>query len=121
MPKSFSNNEPEWQYRTPKILDRCKLKYDTVQSILNRKFEFEEPSKQITGNDIGDSDSDSSPFSNLLFNDGKQESCSDEMYEDSDFKESEGGKDENPIRVTGWNNDQDCSNNDGSLHSTFYC
>ncbi|CAH1417724.1 unnamed protein product [Lactuca virosa] len=123
MPKSFSSQELEWQlcpiegpYRMRKKLERCKLKYDTVQSILNGKFEFEEPSKEITGNDIGDFDSDSGPFSNLLLNDGKQESCSDEMYEDSVFKESEGGKDENPIRV-GWNNDQDSSINDDSLHS----
>ncbi|KAI3787780.1 hypothetical protein L2E82_00205 [Cichorium intybus] len=123
LPKSVSNEELEWQlcpiegpHRMRKKLERCKLKADTVQSILNGKFEFEEPSKEITDHDVARFDPDSGSFSNLLSNDEKQESYSDDMYEDSVFKESEGVKDETSIRV-GWNNDQDSSINDESLHS----
>ncbi|KAL4588131.1 hypothetical protein LXL04_001011 [Taraxacum kok-saghyz] len=125
MPKSFTHEELEWQlcpiegpYRTRKKLERCKLKYDTVQTILNGNIEFEEPSKETIGTDLENFDSDSGPFGNLLSNDGngKVESYSDEMYEDSVFKDSDVVVKD--VRVQ-WsnNNDQDSSINDESLHS----
>ncbi|XP_024965619.1 protein SPIRRIG-like isoform X1 [Cynara cardunculus var. scolymus] len=125
LPKSFSSEEPEWQlcpiegpYRMRKKLERCKLKVDTVQHILNGKLEFGEISKEKTDNDLNDSDADaeSDSYSNIVLSDGKEETPDDELYGDSITKESDGVKDEALGRF-GWNNDRDSSINDESLHS----
>ncbi|GJT95113.1 SPIRRIG protein isoform X2 [Tanacetum coccineum] len=131
--KSVSNEEPEWQlcpiegpYRMYKKLERCKLKVDTVQTILDGKFEFEEASKEKTENNLSDSNagSDADPLSNLLLSNVKHESLNGELFDESIFKDSDGVYDAASIKV-GWNKnnnnnndrDMDSSINDESLHS----
>ncbi|PWA89657.1 beige/BEACH/WD domain containing protein [Artemisia annua] len=131
MPRSVSNEEPEWQlcpiegpYRMRKKLERCKLKVDTAQTILDGKFEFEEASKEKPENNLSDSNagSDTDPLSNLLSSNVKQESFNEELFDESIFKDSDDVQDGASIRV-GWNNnnnndrDMDSSINDESLHS----
>lgn len=123
MHKSFATKDPEWQlcpiegpYRMRKKLERCKLKIDTIQNILNGQFEFGEVSREKTENDLSVSDAESDSYFNLLTDNTKQESFDGEMYDGSIFKESDCARDVASSR-TGWNDDRDSSINEASLHS----
>ncbi|CAK9143767.1 unnamed protein product [Ilex paraguariensis] len=123
--RSSVSEDPEWQlcpiegpYRTRKKLDRCKLKIDTIQNVLNGDFELGEIGllKEKNENDLGASDAESDYFYNLLTENAKQDSFDGELYDETIFKESDDVQDAASSR-TGWNDDRDSSINDASLHS----
>lgn len=118
MNKSSASEEPEWQlcpiegpYRMRKKLERCKLKIDTIQNVLNGQFEFGEAevSKGKNENGLDASDTESGSFFRLLTDGVKQPSSDGELYEGAYFKESDDVKD-----VTSAS-----SINDASLHSAL--
>ncbi|CAL5357461.1 unnamed protein product [Camellia sinensis] len=125
MSKSSVNEDIEWQlcpiegpYRMRKKLERCKLKIDTIQNVLNGQFELgvEELSKEKNENDFDASDAESDLFFNLLTDDIKQDSFDDELYDGSIFKESGDVRDVASSRA-GWNDDRASSINEASLYS----
>nr|GFD30734.1 hypothetical protein [Tanacetum cinerariifolium] len=99
LPKSLSVEKPEWQlcpiegpYRMRKKIEHCKLKVDTIGSILNVEFEGRESSPEKNELDLINFDCCSDSFSNLL--------PYDELYDDID-----GVKDVGSNRVR-WNDDK---------------
>nr|XP_043618861.1 protein SPIRRIG-like isoform X2 [Erigeron canadensis] len=102
LPKSLSFEEPEWQlcpiegpYRTRKKIERCKLKIDTIETILNVEFNGQELSGERNEVDHINSNYGFDTFSNPL--------PYDELHDDSD-----GGKDVASTKI-GWNDDKDSS------------
>ncbi|XAR61158.1 hypothetical protein NMG60_11034785 [Bertholletia excelsa] len=125
MSKSSMNEDPDWQlcpiegpYRMRKKLERCKLKIDTIQNVLNGQFELGELEllKEKNENDFGASDAESESFFNVLNDDIKQDSFDDELYDGSILKKSDDVRDVSSGR-TGWNDDHASSINEASLHS----
>ncbi|XP_024965480.1 protein SPIRRIG-like isoform X1 [Cynara cardunculus var. scolymus] len=121
--KSVLIEEPEWQlcpiegpYRMRKKIERCKLKADTIETILSGEFEGGELYIEKNEVDSSNCGCESGPFSNLLPYVGKQESDDEEVFGDSMFKESDGVKDVSSSRV-GWNDDKDSSIFEASIHS----
>ncbi|CAN1766236.1 Protein SPIRRIG [Linum perenne] len=113
MRKSSVIEDPEWQlcpiegpYRMRKKLERCKLRIDTVQNVLDGEFELGETelSKTKLDHGIDDSDTDSELFFNLS-----------EMYGET-FKDAVGPKGAASVK-SGWNDDKASSVNEPSLHS----
>ncbi|XP_065861076.1 protein SPIRRIG-like [Euphorbia lathyris] len=125
MRKSSSNEEPEWQlcpiegpYRMRKKLERCKLRIETIQNVLNGQFELEvEISKGKCEDSPGASDTDSELLFNLFADGADQNGIDDEMYGEY-FKESHDAKGFSSVK-SGWNDDQASSVNDASLHSAL--
>ncbi|KAG9140063.1 hypothetical protein Leryth_010574 [Lithospermum erythrorhizon] len=124
MNRSSTSEEPEWQlcpiegpYRMRKKLERCKLKIDTVQNVLNDNFKIEdlELPKEKAENELEGSDTGSDHFFNLLNENSKQDSFNTEQYDESIIKESNDIRDAASSRA-GWNEDQS-SINEASLHS----
>uniref|UniRef100_A0A5B6ZA74 Putative BEACH domain-containing protein lvsA n=1 Tax=Davidia involucrata TaxID=16924 RepID=A0A5B6ZA74_DAVIN len=122
-----SNEYPEWQlcpiegpYRMRKKLERCKLKIDTIQNVLNGQFELGEVelSKEKSDNDLNASDAESDSFFHLLTDNAKQDSFDSELYDESIFKESDDVRDLSSSRA-GWNDDRSSSLNEASLHSAL--
>ncbi|XP_019178500.1 PREDICTED: protein SPIRRIG-like isoform X1 [Ipomoea nil] len=122
--KLFSGDEPEWQlcpiegpYRKRKKLERCKLKIDTIQNVLNGQFELGELElyKEKTENDLNASDAGSDYISNLLTDNPRQDTFDSDLYGGSIFKEVDEFKDAASSK-TGWN-DHDSSINEASLSS----
>lgn len=123
--KAFINEEePEWYlcpiegpYRMRKKLERCKLKIDTIENVLNGQFLFGEelPKEKIEDEDHA-SDTESDSFFNLLTLKPNDESFSSEVYDASTFRESDDARDI-AFSGLGWNDDRDSSINDASLHS----
>lgn len=123
--KAFINEEePEWYlcpiegpYRMRKKLERCKLKIDTIENVLNGQFLFGEelPKEKIEDEDHA-SDTESDSFFNLLTSKPNDESFSSEVYDASTFRESDDARDI-AFSGLGWNDDRDSSINDASLHS----
>ncbi|PIN18448.1 hypothetical protein CDL12_08885 [Handroanthus impetiginosus] len=122
---SMNNEELEWQlcpiegpYRMRKKLERCKLKIETIQNVLNGQFLLEEGelSKEKTQIEGNASDTESDSFFNLLTGKPKDESFGAELYEESTFRESDDARD---ISFSGvaWNDDRESSINEASLHS----
>ncbi|KAL5561827.1 hypothetical protein UlMin_031574 [Ulmus minor] len=127
MRKSSVTEDPEWQlcpiegpYRMRKKLERCKLKIDSIQNVLDGQFELEdtEISKARTENGPNVSDTDSESFFHLLTGETKQNVLDDELYDESHFKESDNIRDVSSVR-NGWNDDIASSANDASLHSAL--
>ncbi|KAI3773056.1 hypothetical protein L6452_04254 [Arctium lappa] len=121
--KSVSIEETEWQlcpiegpYRMRKKIERCKLKVDTIETILSGEFEGGELSMEKNEVDLSNCGCESGPFSNLLPYVEKQESDDEEVYGDSTSKESDGVKVAAFGRV-GWNDDKDSSIYEASIHS----
>lgn len=130
MRKSSVPEDPDWQlcpiegpYRMRKKLDRCKLKIDTIQNILDGQFELAEAElvKARNENDPGSSDNDSEP-SFPLFTDipgsAKQNGLDGELYEESFFKEPGNVKEVASVKNE-WSDDRTSSINDASLHSAL--
>ncbi|WCJ21601.1 Beige/BEACH domain WD domain G-beta repeat protein [Euphorbia peplus] len=123
MRKSSSNEEPEWQlcpiegpYRMRKKLERCKLRIETIQNVLNGHFELEvEFSKGKCEDSPGASDTDSELLFNLFSDGAEQNGIDDEMYGEY-FKVSHDARGFSSVK-SGWNDDQASSVNDASLHS----
>ncbi|XP_052169863.1 protein SPIRRIG-like [Diospyros lotus] len=125
MSKSSVNEDLEWQlcpiegpYRMRKKLERCKLKIDTIQNVLNGQFELGELElpKEKNENEFDASDAESDLFFNLFVDNGKQDSFDDELYGGSVFKKSDDARDIASSRA-GWNDDHASSINEASLHS----
>ncbi|XP_059660444.1 protein SPIRRIG-like [Cornus florida] len=125
MCKSSISEDPEWQlcpiegpYRMRKKLERCKLKIDTIQNVLNGQFELGEVelSKEKNENDHNASDVDSDPFFHVLTDNAKLTSSDGELYDESIFKESDDVRDVASSKA-GWNDDRASSINEASLHS----
>ncbi|CAN1766243.1 Protein SPIRRIG [Linum perenne] len=124
MRKSSVIEDPEWQlcpiegpYRMRKKLERCKLRIDTVQNVLDGEFELGETelSKTKLDHGIDDSDTDSELFFNLLTEDDQQIGEDSEMYGET-FKDAVGPKGAASVK-SGWNDDKASSVNEPSLHS----
>lgn len=124
--KSYLNdNEPEWQlcpiegpFRMRKKLERCKLRIDTIQHVLDDHLTLEEGAMFKDKVEIGDhtSDNESDTFYNLLSGQAGDGSSIAEFHDESAFKESEYNPD---IAFAGveWNDDRESSINEASLHS----
>lgn len=122
--KSSTSEGPEWQlcpiegpYRMRKKLERCKLKIETIQNVLNGQFELDDlelPKERVENALSGSDESDS--FFNVLNDDPKQDSYDGEMYDLSLLKEPEDAK-EGASSRTGWHDDRDSSINEQSIHS----
>ncbi|KAF2314829.1 hypothetical protein GH714_036824 [Hevea brasiliensis] len=126
MRKSSATEEPEWQlcpiegpYRMRKKLERCKLRIESIQNVLNGEFELEEvelsKGKHEDGPDA--SDTDSELFFNLATDNAKQNGVDDEMYGEF-FKEPNDAKGVSSVK-SGCNDDRASSMNDASLHSAL--
>ncbi|CAN8311060.1 unnamed protein product [Cochlearia groenlandica] len=116
MRKSKGSEDPEWQlspiegpYRMRKKLQRCKLKIDSIQNVLDGKLELGEIELPKAKNEDGlvVSDTDSEPAFLLS-----------ELYDESFLKESDDFKDVASAR-NGWNDDRASSTNEASLHSAL--
>ncbi|XP_010556770.1 PREDICTED: protein SPIRRIG isoform X2 [Tarenaya hassleriana] len=114
--KSQGSDDPEWQlcpiegpYRMRKKLERCKLKIDSIQNVLDGKLELGEVElpKAKTEDGVIISDTDSEPAFQLT-----------ELYDESFVKESDDFKDV-ASASNGWNDDRASSTNEASLHSAL--
>lgn len=124
--KTSNAEDPEWQlcpiegpYRMRKKLDRCKLRIDSIQNVLNGEFELGEADVLKPKNESGPSpsDSDSEPYFHQLVDSEKQEDVHGELYEDSFMKEAtDVSKDTGSVR-SAWNDAS--SMNESSLHSAL--
>jgi hypothetical protein len=124
--KSSATEDPEWQlcpiegpYRMRKKLERCKLRVDTIQNVLDGQFELGEADlskgKYEGGGDASDTCTES--FFHLLTDGAKQNGMGGEMYGEF-FKESDDVKGEDSAR-NGWNDDRASSMNEASLYSAL--
>lgn len=128
MRKSSVTEDPEWQlcqiegpYRMRKKLERCKLKIDSIQNVLDRQLELGDAElyKTRAENGLNASDTDSESFFQLFSGETEQSNLDNELYsDDSSFKELDGTKDAASVRI-GWNDDRASSLNDASLHSAL--
>ncbi|XP_057964129.1 protein SPIRRIG-like [Malania oleifera] len=127
MRKTSETEDPEWQlcpiegpYRMRKKLERCQLKIDTIQNILDGEFKSgeAEQSKTKSRNGLNDSDTDSDSFFHLVADRSEQNGFDGELYGESFFNESDDVKDVASARV-GWNDDRASSINEASLHSAL--
>ncbi|KAF4376456.1 hypothetical protein G4B88_017192 [Cannabis sativa] len=127
MRKSMETEDPEWQlcqiegpYRMRKKLERCKLKIDSIQNVLDGQFEFgdEEQSKTKAENGPNTSDTDSESFFHFFSDATKQNDLGDELYDESVYKEPDNVRDASSVK-NGWNDDRASSVNDASLHSAL--
>ncbi|XP_022728112.1 protein SPIRRIG-like isoform X3 [Durio zibethinus] len=125
--KSFVPNDPEWQlcpvegpYRMRKKLERCKLRIDSIQNVLDGQLELGETElskvKHEDGPDVLNSDSEA--IFNLLNCSVKQNGVDSELYDKSLYKESDDVKDVTSVK-NGWNDDRASSINEASLHSNL--
>ncbi|KAL3849903.1 hypothetical protein ACJIZ3_011785 [Penstemon smallii] len=122
---SLNEEELEWQlcpiegpYRMRKKLERCKLKTDTIENILNGQIEVGagdiSKEKIDTGHNASDTDSDI--FFNLL-PDNPKDDFTAEAYDESTFTESFDAAGDIALSGVGWNDDRDSSINEASLYS----
>ncbi|KAL9227541.1 hypothetical protein vseg_003219 [Gypsophila vaccaria] len=124
--KTPETGEPEWQlcpiegpYRMRKKLERCKLKVDTIQNVLDWQFDFEQTefSKEKDDNGLDASDSGSGSFSQLLVDGPQQPSINGELYDEFSVKELF------DVKVSSAKNalidDRASSINEPSLHSAI--
>nr|GMD66858.1 protein SPIRRIG isoform X2 [Ipomoea batatas] len=123
--KSSTDEEPEWQlcpiegpYRMRKKFERCKLKYDTIQNVLNGQFELVELElpKEKSENELNASDTESDYFFNFLNGNPQRYSFGGELYSGSIIKDSDDFKDATSSKA-GWNDDRDSSVNEASISS----
>lgn len=110
----------EGPYRMRKKLERCKLKIDSIQNVLDGNLDLveAEPTKARSQGAPNASDSDSESFFHNLTDSAKQESADEELYDESFLKELDDVKDVSSVR-NGWNDDRGSSINEASLHSAL--
>lgn len=127
MRKSSVTEETDWQlcpiegpYRMRKKLERCKLKIDTIQNVLDGQFELGEVElpKTKTENGPDTSDTGSESFFQLLADEVKQSDLDGELYDDSLFKDASNVNNAASIR-SGGIDDRASSINEASLHSAL--
>ncbi|KAI4349464.1 hypothetical protein L6164_010050 [Bauhinia variegata] len=125
--KSSATEEPEWElcpiegpYRMRKKLERCKLKVDTIQNILDGVFEIEEAdlSKGKNENAPEASDSGSEPFFQHWTDGDKQNDLDGELYDAPFFNKMDNVRDSASDKNE-WNDDKASSINEASLHSAL--
>ncbi|KAK8702111.1 hypothetical protein V6N13_020480 [Hibiscus sabdariffa] len=125
--RSSVQEDPQWQlcpiegpYRMRKKLERCKLKIDSIQNVLDRQLELGESEfskvKHEDGPDVSDSDSEA--IFNLLNDSVEQNGVDNELCDESLYKESDDLKDVTSVR-DGWNDDRASSVNEASLYSAL--
>lgn len=107
-------SDPDWQlcpiegpYRMRKKIQRCKLKVDMIETILNGELSLTREKDEI---DLGNGNSDCEPDSFSIL---PQEFFEEEIYDDSVFKDSDNVKD---ARI-GWNDGREDSVYEASVHS----
>ncbi|CAN6462940.1 unnamed protein product [Victoria cruziana] len=124
---SLFTKEPDWQlcpiegpYRMRKKLERCKLRIETIDDILNK---FEDSSDGLTkANDGFPVEAESNPdsFFHILSGDVQEKGFNGvDDYDDSFFKEAVEFNDGGSSAQIGWNDDQCSSMNEQSLHSAL--
>ncbi|XP_065020207.1 protein SPIRRIG-like isoform X1 [Musa acuminata AAA Group] len=120
----------EWQlcalegpYRMRKKLERCKLKIDTIHSVLVRGVELEKPKmfKQKHENGAGTSGSESDSYFNILSDDAPDKSYDGSDHKESSIKEVGSRVETLPSAQIGWNDDHYSSMHEPSVHSTTEC
>lgn len=127
MCKPAVTEDPEWQlcpiegpYRMRKKLERCKLKIESINNVLDADLDFVESelskAKNVGAPDASDSDSESI-FHNLTGR-AKHESAGNELYDKSFLNQSDDFQDTASAK-NGWNDDRASSINDASLHSAI--
>ncbi|KMT10244.1 hypothetical protein BVRB_5g120020 [Beta vulgaris subsp. vulgaris] len=125
MRKAPETGEPEWQlcpiegpYRMRKKLERCKLKVDTIQNVLDWQFDLGQTdfSKEKNENGLDASDSGSGSFSQLLVDGAGQLSLEGELYDEFSVKDSEDVREVSSARAA-LIDDRTSSVNEASLHS----
>ncbi|PPD93081.1 hypothetical protein GOBAR_DD09975 [Gossypium barbadense] len=126
--QSSMPEDPQWQlcpiegpYRMRKKLERCKLRIDSIQNVLDWQMELGETEFSKVKNEDGPdvSDSDSEAIFNLLNDSVEQNGVDTELYDESLYKESYDVKDVTSVR-DGWNYDRASSGNEeASLHSAL--
>ncbi|KAL5863946.1 hypothetical protein ACOSQ3_001460 [Xanthoceras sorbifolium] len=127
MRKPSVTEDPEWQlcpiegpYRMRKKLERCKLRIDSIQNVLDGNLDFVEAelSKAKNKGSPNASDSDSESLFHNLTDGAKQVCVGGELYDESFLKESDDVQDMASAK-NGWNDDRASSTNDASLHSAL--
>ncbi|XP_074316154.1 protein SPIRRIG-like [Silene latifolia] len=123
--KTPETGEPEWQlcpiegpYRMRKKLQRCKLKADSIQNVLDWQFDFEQTefTKEKNENGLNASDSGSGYFSQLFVDGPQQLSLDGELYDEFSVKELYDVRETSSARNT-LIDDRASSMNEASLHS----
>jgi len=118
--------EPEWQlcpiegpYRMRKKLDRCKLRIDTLQSVLTGGFELEDMKlgNEKIENALGTSGSDTDSYFNFLYEGTNGGSFDGGDYQESSIKDDGLKIERSGTAHFGWNDDRCSSVNEPSLHS----
>ena len=124
MRKTSLTEDPEWQlcpiedpYRMRKKLERCKLKFDTIQNVLDGQFESVEIelSREKNENGFEASDTESESYFSLLDSGVKQ--IDDKYYDESFFKESDDIKEVASARSG--RNDRDPFSHSGAYQVTI--
>ncbi|XP_028758438.1 protein SPIRRIG [Neltuma alba] len=125
--KSSMTEELEWQlcpiegpYRMRKKLERCKLKIDTIENILDGQFEIDEAelSKGKIEKCLDASDSDSELYFEQVTDNDKQSAFDNEPYDAPLFNKLKSIKDA-VSDGNEWNDDKASSINEASLHSAL--
>lgn len=123
--KTHETGEPEWQlcpiegpYRMRKKLERCKLKVDTIQNVLDWQFDFGQTdfSKERHENVLGASDSGSDSFSQLFVDGAQQLNLEGELYHEFSVKDADDVREVSSARAA-LIDDHASSVNEASLHS----
>ena len=99
-------------------LERCKLKIDTIQNVLDGQCESVEIELSGEKNEIVFEASDTYSESYLSLLDSGVKQIDDKYFDESFFKESDDIKDVASAR-SGWNGDRASIINKASLHSTL--
>ncbi|KAH1108454.1 hypothetical protein J1N35_012222 [Gossypium stocksii] len=121
--KSAVPEEPEWQlcpiegpYRMRKKLERCKLRINSIQNVLDGQLELAEAELSKGKHEDGPYDSDSEAIFNPLDDSSKQNGVDTELYDEPLYKEAGDAKDVTSVR-NDWIDDIASSVNEASLHS----
>jgi len=123
--KTPETGEPEWQlcpiegpYRMRKKLDRCKLKINSIHTVLDWEFDLgqKEFSKDRNENDLDASGSGSDSFSQLLVDGGQQQNLEGQLHDELSTQEFDDALEVSSAR-TGFIDDHGSSINEASLYS----
>ncbi|PPE00724.1 hypothetical protein GOBAR_DD02226 [Gossypium barbadense] len=121
--KSTVPEEPEWQlcpiegpYRMRKKLERCKLRINSIENVLDGQLELAEAELFKGKHEDGPYDSDSEAIFNPLDDSSKQNGVDTELYDEPLYKEAGDAKDVTSVR-NDWIDDIASSVNEASLHS----
>ncbi|CAO2818862.1 unnamed protein product [Amaranthus hypochondriacus] len=125
MCKSPETGEAEWQlcpiegpYRMRKKLERCKLKVDTIQNVLDWQFDLGQAEFSKEKNELDASDFGSGSLSQLLVDGAQQLSLDGVLYDEFSAKDSEDAREVSSARAAPID-DRASSINEASLHSAL--